>query len=330
MGELNASLIPKLNFSLSSEFPASQQCLNSIPGYLKLTSFDLEGQTTRISKIPQSSAVSSLSFSPNSSQIAVASGNSVKIYDLSTFSEVFCYSHISAVNSVIFDNFSQLIASGSNDKLIKVIRINNQELQNELIGHSASINSVMFNRSSNLLVSGSSDNQILLWDLYNNTLESKLLGHTSGINQVIFNQDSSLLASASNCIKLWETDSRKELFTLTDFTFYYSLAFTSNSDFLAGGNSESEVKIWSLQSRSEIWKIKEFGSFVFSLCFTSDSKFLITGSADRKVKIWNLKEKREELELMRLEGKVYTVGVSVGGRFVACGGEDEFFKVCDC
>lgn len=329
MGDLNTSLLNNTKESDNHLVLANDSDINRIVPYLKSTPFSLESQTSRIKSIQTQSSVSSISLSSNSALLAYSINSSVKVFDLAQESEVLSYEHSSSVNSVTFSPDNIQIASGSSDLSIKVFNIRQKSLQNELKGHTGPINSIVFNRSSNLLASGSSDNSIIIWDLYENSIEGKLTGHTSSVNVICYNKDSDILASASNCIKIWNTDSKTEIMTLAnDQTFYYCLDMTPDCSFVAAGNSESLVKVFDLRTRSEIWRIDQFDCFVYSICFGFDNEIIFTACADGKVKAWNLKEKREEAEVLTHEGKVWACAVSKDGNFLVSGGDD-CVKVCD-
>ena len=309
---------------VSSELTA----LKSLSSYLNNFTFSLSECTSRIVVMKEEAEVSCLAVSLNFCWFAGGIGSSVKVYCYDKHDLVFSYLHSSSVNSVAFSPSNQLLASGSSDKSIKVFNILKQSLEHEFTGHTNSVQSVMFNRSSHLIVSGSSDNSIIIWNLYSKSIEFQLKGHNSGINVVCFDKDSKYIASASNCIKIWSVDEQKELFTLVnDSNFYYSLAFSPNTQYIAGGNSENTLIIWNLLNKQEEMRFTGFESFVFSICFTFDGHYIISGSADSQVKIWNLREKREELPLLSHNGKVYCVQVSPDGRKIFSGSSDGELKI---
>ena len=69
------------------------------------------------------------------------------------------------------------IASGGEDKAIRVWDINTKENINTLIGHTSSVISLAL-LPNGLLVSGSSDSTIKVWDYSTSSLLQTLNGHT--------------------------------------------------------------------------------------------------------------------------------------------------------
>lgn len=71
--------------------------------------------------------------------------------------------HNAAVKSVCFSSDGRKIASGSEDKLI---RIWNAEIEKELLvlnGHTHPVNTVKFSSDSKTIISGSNDKSIKIW-----------------------------------------------------------------------------------------------------------------------------------------------------------------------
>uniref|UniRef100_UPI0030D7EAD5 hypothetical protein n=1 Tax=Nostoc sp. 106C TaxID=1932667 RepID=UPI0030D7EAD5 len=77
------------------------------------------------------------------------------------------------VNSVVFSNDGQKLASASDDKTIKIWDITTGKAITTLSGHSSAVKSVAFSNDGQKLASGSADKTIKIWDLdFNNLLRS--------------------------------------------------------------------------------------------------------------------------------------------------------------
>lgn len=71
--------------------------------------------------------------------------------------------HQDNVYSLAFDSLGQLIASGSEDRTIKLWDLNNKRLISTLEGHNSSVNSISFCTNSLVLASKGGDNLVCLW-----------------------------------------------------------------------------------------------------------------------------------------------------------------------
>ncbi|KAH2148396.1 hypothetical protein KXW33_005324, partial [Aspergillus fumigatus] len=80
--------------------------------------------------------------------------------------------------SVAFSQDGQLLASGSDDKTIKLWDPTTGALKHTLVGHSDSILSVAFSQDGQFLASGSDDETIKLWDPTTGNLKHTLEGHS--------------------------------------------------------------------------------------------------------------------------------------------------------
>jgi len=73
--------------------------------------------------------------------------------------------HSGSVNSVAFSPDGKTLASGSDDKTIKLWNLSTDKVISTLTGHSGSVTSVAFSPDGKILASGSADNTINLWNL---------------------------------------------------------------------------------------------------------------------------------------------------------------------
>ncbi|KAH3611479.1 hypothetical protein KXV38_008966 [Aspergillus fumigatus] len=134
--------------------------------------------------------------------------------------------------SVTFSQDGQLLASGSDDRTIKLWDPTTGALKHTLEGHSDSIRSVAFSRDGQLLASGSDDETIKLWDPTTSILMQTLEGHSDSVWTVAFSQDGQLLASGSHdkTIKLWDPTTGNLKHTLEGHSdWVQSVAFSQNS-----------------------------------------------------------------------------------------------------
>ena len=73
--------------------------------------------------------------------------------------------HSGLANSVSFSTDGKLLASGLNDKTVKVWSLEEGRELYTLSGHANSVNSISFSPDRKFLVSGSGDNSAKLWHL---------------------------------------------------------------------------------------------------------------------------------------------------------------------
>ncbi len=253
--------------------------------------------------------------------------------------------HSDSVVSVAFSPRSQILASGSWDKTVKIWQLSGSAnepdtglpLLRTLCDHSASVYSVTFSPLGNILASGSWDKTVKIWQLDTNQAPITLMGHSVPVYSVAFSPTAPILASASGdeTIKLWHLTTGRLLGTLTGHSsFVYSVAFSPDGQVLASGSADKTVKLWHLAS-GQLLRTLLGDSPVTSVAFSSDGQTLVSGSADETIKLWQLQARESGSDtrpaptrtLTGHSGEVLSVAVNPRLPIVASGSYDKTIKL---
>jgi serine/threonine protein kinase len=155
--------------------------------------------------------------------------------------------HLEGVWSVATSRDSQILASGSADKTIKVWNLETGEEIYTLNKHSGTVFSVAISLDAQFLASGSADGTIKVWDL----------------------------------------DTGEEIYSITEHSdAIYSVAISPDGKFLVSGSNDTTVRVWNLSTGKEIRPLTEHSEAVQFVAISPDGHTVASGSADGTICLW--------------------------------------------
>ncbi len=148
--------------------------------------------------------VTDMAWTPDGTHLAVASTIGVFLYDASTLEEVRYIPTDAPVGSIAFAPDGQTLASGADDRTVRLWRVADGTLLRTLEGHPSEVWSVAFAPDGQTLASGSY-RTVRLWRVADGVLLRTLEGHTDWVRSVAFAPDGQTLASGSwdGTVRLW-------------------------------------------------------------------------------------------------------------------------------
>ena len=125
-------------------------------------------------------------------------GENVLIWKLND-QPIMCQGHSSFVYSVCFSRDGRHVASGSDDKTIRVRNSQNGHLAlGPLEGHKFAVYSVCYSGDGTKIISGSKDRTVRVWDSSNSNLLFTLEGHSASVHSIACSHFRSLIISGDN------------------------------------------------------------------------------------------------------------------------------------
>jgi WD40 repeat protein len=238
--------------------------------------------------------------------------------------------HSDFVNSVAYSPNGQTLASGSDDKTIKLWNVKTGNLLQTLEGHSDLVRSVAYSPNGQTLASGSRDSTIKLWNVNTGNLLQTLEGHSDWVRSLAYSPDGQTLASGSydNTIKLWNVNTGNLLQTFTGHSdLVRSVAYSPDGQTLASGSLDKTIKLWDIKTGNLLQTLEGHSDSVVSVAYSPDGQTLASGSWDKTIKLWNVKTGKLLQTLKSHSDLVTSVAYSPDGQTLASGSRDSTIKL---
>jgi WD40 repeat protein len=151
-------------------------------------------------------------------------------------------------------------------------------------------------------------------------------------SKIVVTPDSKKIISASRdgTIKVWDIETRRQLFTLKGHTDWItSVAVTSNDKYLISGSKDKTLKVWDLETQSNSTTIEVYSS-VTAVAITPDGSKAISGSPGGVLKVWALKLGRADRAIATINGHrnaVEAIAVTADGKRFVSAASDCVLKV---
>ncbi|GIV17402.1 MAG: hypothetical protein KatS3mg022_2837 [Armatimonadota bacterium] len=248
--------------------------------------------------------------------------------------------HDNRVNAVAFSPDGNLLASGSDDKTVKVWQISQSgraySLRYTLQGHTSWINAVAFSPDGSLLASASRDGTIRLWDTRDGTLVRTITGHSGSVTCIAFSPDGQLIASGSEdrTVGIWQTSDGSAVRTLEGHDHAVrAVAFSPDGSRVASGSDDRTVCIWDANSGTLISTLSGLSGHsapVTSVTFVTDGlgeSYVVSGSEDTVLKVWRVSDGSLQRTMSGHILAVRSVLLLPNGQQIASGSDDATVRI---
>jgi glucose repression regulatory protein TUP1 len=204
------------------------------------------------------SVVCCVRFSRDGRFVATGCNRSAQIYDVQTGAKV-CVLQDETVDtqgdlyirSVCFSPDGQYLATGAEDKLIRVWDIKANKIRNTFQGHEQDIYSLDFATDGRTIASGSGDRTVRLWDIETGA-HIMSLSIEDGVTTVAISPDTRYVAAGSldKSVRVWDISTGFLVERLEGPDGHkdsvYSVAFAPNGRDLVSGSLDKTIKMWEL------------------------------------------------------------------------------------
>jgi ribosome biogenesis GTPase A len=240
--------------------------------------------------------------------------------------------HGDHVNSVSWSPNGLLLASGSDDGIIRIWETANGQ-QRHKWSHDHSVTSLSWSPDSTSLACASKDKTVRIWHEARGTETCVLEGHKNNVNAVAWSPDGKHMVSVSSdkTLRIWDPITGEERRVLRGHAgVVTSVCWSPDSAELVSGDKTGVIRFWDALTGSEKWVMQGHEGRVTSLTLSPQGTHLASASSDKTILIWSLNDRHQDPQILSGHHKsVTSVAWSPNGRNLASGSSDHTILIWD-
>lgn len=239
----------------------------------------------------------------NRAQLLASASDDLYLWGVASARKLCDISQPSWVNAVAISPDLRYVATGHDDKLVRIWDVTTQQQIHELRGHHLPISALAFSPNGSCLASASEDRSIRLWKVATGQLMGLLTGHTDRIPSLVWHPQGNMLVSAGwdKTARVWDTQKCEPVILLnTHADQLTALAFSPDAQWLACADSANSIHVWDPRTWQTLHVLKGHTDEIRCLAFGRDRSgerlgrghLLVSGGVDQVIRTWNLLQGR--------------------------------------
>jgi WD40 repeat protein len=260
--------------------------------------------------------------------LAVSNSAEILLLDGETF-EVLTRQNVGSLTKTLAFSAENptLLASGSNDGVIRVWQVPGLTQVLEISAHPKGVNRVAFQPGGGLLASAGNDALVYLWDLQTATQVRSLIGGAFVVPDIKFLPDGkTILTADGGVIRVREVETGRLVTSLRAAESVPAVCILPEGKEIINSIGAGGIQLWSLETNELVWELSPGESPVWAVECSPGGDLIVSGQRNGEI-CWTDREAPEKTRC--LSGHTRPVGTLVfrpDGTLLVSGGYDGWLR----